>query len=59
MRMREESPSMKMLNTKMEGKHPRGRSRTRSIDQIEKDAEIRRETWEEIQKTRSGRIEMT
>ena len=38
-----------MLHTKMEGKRPRGRPRTRWIYQIRKNIEIRRENWEKIQ----------
>ena len=38
----------KMLQ-KWRGKRPRGRPRTRWIDQIRKDIEMRRENWEEIQ----------
>ena len=36
----------------MEGKQPRGRIRTRWIDQIRKDIEKRRENWEVIQENR-------
>ena len=49
MRMREERILKKMLHTKMEGKRPRGRSRTRWIDQIGKSIEMRGENWEEVQ----------
>ena len=42
----------KMQSTKMEGKRPRGRYRTRWIDQIRKDIEIRGENWEQIQENR-------
>ena len=38
-----------MLRTKMEGKRPRGRSRTRWLDSIKNDIEMRGENWKEIQ----------
>jgi hypothetical protein len=40
MRMKEKMMSKKTLDRKMERKRPRGRSRTRRIDQIKKDREI-------------------
>ena len=40
--MREERIHKKMLYIKMEGKEPRGRPRTKSIDQIRKDIEMKR-----------------
>ena len=36
----------KMLHTRMDGKRPRRRSKTRWIDQIRKDIEMRGENWE-------------
>ena len=39
--MGEERMSKKTLNTKMEGKQPRGRPRTRWINQTRKDKEMR------------------
>ena len=36
----------------MEGKRPTGRPQIRWIDQITKDIEMRRETWEETQENR-------
>ena len=50
--MGEERILKKMLHTKMEGKPPRGRPRTRWIDQIRKDVEMRGENWEEILENR-------
>ena len=41
-----------MLHRKIEGKLPRGRPRTRWLDQIRKDIEMRGENWEEIQESR-------
>ena len=52
MHMGEDRLSKKMLHTKMEEKQPRGRPRTRWIDQIRKDIEKRRENWEVIQENR-------
>ena len=46
----------KMLHTEMEGKRPRERSRTRWIDQIRNDMEMKGKKLEEIQEC--GRIEM-
>ena len=43
---------MKMLYTKMEGKRPREKPRTRWIDQIRKDGEIGGENWEDIQENK-------
>jgi hypothetical protein len=48
MRVTEERIPKKMLHTKMKGKQPRERPRSRWIDQIRKDIEIRRGKWEEI-----------
>ena len=48
MKMRKERISKKMLHTKMVGKCPRGRPRTRWIDQNRKDIEMRGGNWEEI-----------
>ena len=50
MQMQEERIPKKMLHIKMEGKRPRGR--TRQIDQIRKDIEMRGRNWEEIQENR-------
>ena len=52
MRIREERIDVpkKMLHTKMEGIRPRGRPRTRWIDQIKKDIEMGGANLEEIQK---------
>ena len=52
MRMGEGKIPKKMLYTKMQGERPRGRSRTRLIDQIRKYIEMRVENWEEIQEKR-------
>ena len=41
MRMEEERIPKKVLHTKMEGKQPRERPRTRWKDQIRKDIELR------------------
>ena len=43
MQMQEERIPKKMLHIKMEGKRPRGRPRTRWIDQIRTDIEMRGE----------------
>ena len=43
----------KMLHTKMEGKRPTGRPKTRWIDKIRKDIEMRGENWEEIEEKRT------
>ena len=48
MQMRDEMISKKMLNTKMEGKRPRGRPRTRWIGQIRKGIEIRGENTRQL-----------
>ena len=40
----------KMLHTKMEGKRPRRRLRTRWKDKIRKDIEMREDNWEENKK---------
>ena len=37
-----------MLNTKIEGKWPKGRPTAEGIDEIRKDIEMRGENWEEI-----------
>ena len=58
MRMREERIPKKMLHTKMEEKQPRGRPRTRWLDQIRKDIELRGENWEEYKKRISVRISL-
>ena len=59
MRMREERKLKKMLLTKMEGKRPRELPRTRWIDQIRKDIEMRGEKIGKIyKKTGNGTIEM-
>ena len=50
--MREERIPKKMLHTKMEGKRPRGRPRTRRIPKIRKDIDMRGENWQEIQENR-------
>ena len=47
----------KTLHTKMNGKKPKGRPRTRRTDQIRKNIEIRGENWEKYKKTGSGRRE--
>ena len=52
MRMREERIPRKKLHRKMEGKRPRSRPRTRWIDRIRKDIEMRGENWEEMQENR-------
>jgi hypothetical protein len=52
MHMKEERIPKKTLHTKMEGIKPRGRSKTRWIDQIRKDIEMRGENWEVIQESR-------
>ena len=57
MQMREERLPKKMLQIKMEGKWPRGRSKTRWIDQIRKNIKMRGENWKKIQENRSGGIE--
>ena len=49
LQMREERIPKKMLHIKIEGKQPRRKHRTRWIDQIRKDIEMRVENWEEIQ----------
>ena len=41
--------------TKMEGKQPRGRPRTKWIDQIKKDIEMRGKIGKKYRKTGSGR----
>ena len=46
-----------MLHTKIEGKPLRRNPRTRWIDQIRTDIEMRVGNWEEIKKMGSGRIE--
>jgi hypothetical protein len=46
-----------MLHTKIDGKRPRGRSRTRWMDQIRKDIETRRENWVEKQENRKWEYE--
>ena len=51
--MEEERIPQKMLHTKMERKQPRGKPKTRWIDQIRKDIEMRGENWEEIQENRN------
>jgi hypothetical protein len=56
MRMRERIPK-KILHTKQEGKRPRGRPRTGSIDQIRKDIEMRGKIGNKYKKIGSGRIE--
>ena len=50
--LREERIPKKMLQTKMEGKRPRGRPRTRWMDLIRKDIKIRDENWKEMQENR-------
>ena len=35
----------KMLHTKMEGKEPKGKPRSRWINQIRKDIDMREENW--------------
>ena len=56
--MREKKIPKQILHTKMEGKRPRERSRSRGIDHIRKDIEMRGENWEEIQENRNRRIEI-
>ena len=49
---------MKILHTKMEGKRVRGKPRTRWIDQIRKDIEMRVENWgKKYKKTGSVTVE--
>ena len=48
MLMGEERIPKKILHKKMEGKSPRGKPRTRWINQIIKAIEMRGENWEEI-----------
>ena len=55
MQLKEERISKKMLHTKIEGKQSRGRPRTRWIDQIRKDLEIRGENWKETQENMENR----
>ena len=43
MQIKEERITKKILHTKMEGKRPRERSRSRGIDHIRKDIEMRGE----------------
>ena len=43
----------KMLRTEMKGKLPRERPRTRWIDTIRKDIEIRGKKWEDIKESRN------
>ena len=52
MQLREERIPKKTLHTKMEGKRPRERPRTRWTDQTKKDIEMRRVNKEEIQESR-------
>ena len=54
MRMGEERISKTMLDTKMKRKRPRGRPRTRWIDQTRKDIEMRGEIEKKYMKARSG-----
>jgi hypothetical protein len=42
----------KMLHTKTKGKQPSGIPKTRWIDQIRKDIEMRGKKWKEIQENR-------
>jgi hypothetical protein len=46
--MREERIPKKMLHIKMKGNLPRGRPKTRWIEQIRKNMEMREKNWEEI-----------
>ena len=41
-----------MVHTKIEGKMPRRKPRTRWIDQIRKDKKMREKNWEEIEENR-------
>ena len=56
MSMGEERIAKKMLHTKMGGKRPRRRPRTRWIDQIRMDLEMRGESWKEIQENKKWEI---
>jgi hypothetical protein len=47
-----------MLHTEMERKRPRGRPRTRKIDQIRKDIEMTEKNGKKYKKIGSRRIEM-
>ena len=58
MQMGEKRIPKKMLHTKMERKRLRGRPRTRLINQIRKDLEIRGKIGKKYKKTGSRRIEM-
>jgi len=54
--MTEEGIPKKMLPTKMEGKLPRERSRSRCIEQIRKNIDMRVENGKKYKKTGSGRF---
>ena len=56
MRMTEDRILKKMLHRNMEGKQSRGRPRTRWIDQIRMDLEMRGESWKEIQENKKWEI---
>jgi hypothetical protein len=52
MRMADERIPKKILEMKLRGRRPRGRPRTRWMDQVKRDMERRGKNWTQVQKDR-------